>query len=81
MPLKIGILIIGSLFWDLDKNRPGWRADRLDMAGAQNVFALFATAGCRNLGATATRWCFLEDVSVVTQKWYLASTPSRRYLI
>ena len=38
MSLKAGILIIGSLFWDLDKNRPAWRADRLDMARAQNVF-------------------------------------------
>ena len=37
MPLTAGVLIIGSLFWDLENDRPAWRKDRLDMAAAQNV--------------------------------------------
>lgn len=39
MPLNAGILIIGSLFWDSEKERPTWRAARLRMDAAQNVSA------------------------------------------
>lgn len=39
MPLTAGVLIIGSLLWDSEKERPAWRAARLDVAGAQTVTA------------------------------------------
>lgn len=39
MPLNLGILIIGSLLWDSDRDRPAWRDGRLDMASAQTVTA------------------------------------------
>lgn len=39
MPLTAGVLIIGSLLWDLEKGRPAWRSARLNMAKAQNVTA------------------------------------------
>ena len=37
--MNAGILIIGSLFWDLEKERPAWRSARLNMAAAQTVSA------------------------------------------
>jgi hypothetical protein len=37
--LTAGVLIIGSLFWDSEKERPAWRASRLDVAAAQAVTA------------------------------------------
>jgi hypothetical protein len=39
MPLRAGVLIIGSLFWDEENKRPEWRKARLDMAAAQIVTA------------------------------------------
>lgn len=39
MPLNSGILIIGSLLWDVTRGRPAWREARLDMASAQTVTA------------------------------------------
>lgn len=39
MPLTAGVLIIGSLLWDSDKERPAWRAARLNVAAAQTVTA------------------------------------------
>ena len=39
MPLTAGVLIIGSLFWDQEKDRPVWRAERLNMAAARWVSA------------------------------------------
>lgn len=40
-PLRCGILIIGSLFWDTDKDdcRENWRASRLDLPAKQIVSA------------------------------------------
>ena len=39
MPLNAGILIIGSLLWDLEWGRPAWRESRLDIASTQTVTA------------------------------------------
>jgi hypothetical protein len=39
VPLTAGVLIIGSLLWDSDKERPAWRAARLNVAAAQTVTA------------------------------------------
>ena len=39
MPLTAGVLIIGSLFWDSERERPTWRNARLKMAEAQTVTA------------------------------------------
>lgn len=39
MPLKVGILIIGSLLWDSERRRPEWREHRLDMASVRTVTA------------------------------------------
>jgi hypothetical protein len=39
MPLTAGILIIGSLLWDSEKERPAWRAARVNEAAAQTVTA------------------------------------------
>lgn len=39
MPLKAGILVIGSLLWDAERGRPEWREDRLDMASVRTVTA------------------------------------------
>lgn len=39
MPLNAGVLIIGSLFWDSENERPAWRDARLKMASAQTVTA------------------------------------------
>jgi hypothetical protein len=39
IPLTAGVLIIGSLLWDSEKERPAWRAARLDVAAAQAVTA------------------------------------------
>ena len=39
MSLKAGVLIIGSLLWDLEKGRPAWRDARLVRASAQAVTA------------------------------------------
>lgn len=39
MPLTAGVLIIGSLLWDSEKERPGWRAARLNVHAAQTVTA------------------------------------------
>jgi hypothetical protein len=38
-PLTVGILIIGSLLWDLKNGRLAWRGARLNTAGAQTVSA------------------------------------------
>ena len=37
--LRIGVLIIGSLFWDSKQHRETWRYKRLDMDAAQRVRA------------------------------------------
>jgi hypothetical protein len=39
MPLTAGVLIIGSLLWDSEEERPTWRNARLDIASAQAVTA------------------------------------------
>jgi hypothetical protein len=39
MPLNAGVLIVGSLWWDLQDNRPAWRDARLDIASAEAVTA------------------------------------------
>ena len=39
MSLSAGVLIIGSLLWDSEKERPAWRNARLNIAGAQTVTA------------------------------------------
>ena len=39
MPLSAGVLIIGSLLWDSEEDRPTWRNARLDIASAQAVTA------------------------------------------
>jgi hypothetical protein len=39
VPLNTGILIIGSLLWDSEDNRPAWRDARLDIASAEAVTA------------------------------------------
>jgi hypothetical protein len=39
VPLNAGILIIGSLLWDSEDNRPAWRDGRLDIASAEGVMA------------------------------------------
>ena len=35
--VKIGVLIVGSLYWDLESPRPRWRAERLDCAHQERV--------------------------------------------
>ena len=37
--MKIGVLIIGSLYWDDEPPRPGWRAERLDCMHQEHVKA------------------------------------------
>ena len=37
--VKIGVLIIGSLYWDGKPPRPGWRAERLDCMHKEHVKA------------------------------------------
>ena len=37
--VKIGVLIIGSLYWDYEPPRPGWRAERLDCMHHEHVKA------------------------------------------
>ena len=37
--IRIGVLIIGSLFWDSSQRRRDWRRDRLDMDAARRVHA------------------------------------------
>ena len=37
--VKIGVLIIGSLYWDDEPPRPGWRAERLDCMHPEHVKA------------------------------------------
>lgn len=37
--IRIGVLIIGSLFWDSSQRRKDWRRDRLDMDAARRVHA------------------------------------------
>lgn len=56
MPLKVGVLIIGSLFWDSEQNRPAWRGARLDMATVQTVIApiRYGRRSGRNRGHTYT---------------------------
>lgn len=56
MPLNVGVLIIGSLFWDPEQNRPAWRGARLDMATAQTVTApiRYGRRSGRNRGDTYT---------------------------
>ena len=56
MPLNVGVLIIGSLFWDSEQNRPAWRDARLDMATAQTVTApiRYGRRSGRNRGYTYT---------------------------
>lgn len=39
MPLRAGILVIGSLFWETDEVRLAWRRDRLCMRDAADVRA------------------------------------------
>lgn len=39
MPLTAGVLIIGSLFWDSENERPAWRDARLEKTSAQVVTA------------------------------------------
>jgi hypothetical protein len=39
VPLTAGVLIIGSLLWDSERDRPAWREARLDRASAQSVTA------------------------------------------
>ena len=35
--VKLGVLIVGSLYWDLKPPRPRWRAERLDSAHQEHV--------------------------------------------
>ena len=35
--VKLGVLIVGSLYWDLKPPRPRWRAERLDCAHQEHV--------------------------------------------
>ena len=35
--MQIGVLLIGSLFWDCRSHRRAWRDTRLDMSGSQPV--------------------------------------------
>ena len=37
--VKIGVLIIGLLYWDDEPPRPGWRAERLDYMHQEHVKA------------------------------------------
>ena len=37
--IRVGVLIIGSLFWDSKPHRQTWRCERLDIAAAQRVRA------------------------------------------
>ena len=37
--LSVGVLIIGSLYWDLASDRKEWRASRLNAGGARTVRA------------------------------------------
>lgn len=39
MPLRVGVLIIGALFWDSRNQRPEWRSSRLEAARAQDATA------------------------------------------
>ena len=39
VPMNAGILMIGSLLWDWEDNRPAWRDARLDIASAEDVTA------------------------------------------
>lgn len=34
---KLGVLIVGSLYWDLKAPRPRWRAERLDCPHQEQV--------------------------------------------
>lgn len=56
MPLNPGILIIGSLLWDSDRDRHAWRDARLDMASAQTVTApiRYGRLSGKNRGHTYT---------------------------
>ena len=38
--VKIGVLIIGSLYWDDEPPRPDWRAERLDCMHQEHVKGL-----------------------------------------
>ena len=35
--IKIGVLMIGSLYWSMRRRRERWRRKRLDMAAMQHV--------------------------------------------
>lgn len=35
--VKLGVLIVGSLYWDVEPPRPRWRAERLDCAHQEHV--------------------------------------------
>ena len=39
MPIRAGVLIIGSLLWDGRHGRPRWRQRRLDVSARQQVWA------------------------------------------
>ena len=56
MPLSVGVLIIGSLLWDSEQNRPAWRKARLDMTTVKTVTApiRYGRRSGRNRGNTYT---------------------------
>ena len=81
MPLSAGVLIIGSLFWDSEQNRPAWRDARLNMATAQTytytmVFSRLAKPGqakvvqCRHAISTAA------DLVAEAQALWKAEQPT-----
>ncbi len=39
MEVSIGVLIIGSLYWDDERNRKWWRSERLDFSASRSVRA------------------------------------------
>ena len=55
---RVGILIIGSLYWDKAKHRCDWRRDRLDHCGKRYVRAPIRYGRC-----SKTRNCYTMVLS------------------
>jgi hypothetical protein len=69
MPLNVGVLIIGSLLWD--EERQAWRKARLDMTSAQTVTAPIRYGRCsssrgRTYTMVLSRLCQIGQAKVVS---------------
>ena len=77
MPLTAGVLIIGSLLWDSEEDRPTWRDVRLDIASAQAVTAPIRYGRLSGKKRGHTHTMVFSSVKWARQKWFTAVTPSR----